>query len=371
MKKIVGIIGAALLASSIFAVDFSAGVRLQGSLFDFDSSTKEFDFLKEEHVNEFYHLPFSFSVSGDKAGGQLKFSDKGSVLTGSELKDGKLEVTKEDNKYLVTDAWSIWFKPVDILKITVGRWSTNLNQEHIGWCNTDSGIESDGYALSLNTAGFGWDLFFAPGNGKYWLTAPKDGDVSVAELYTKVQYGADFGTINAFFNAKNTFKDFRFGVGYNAGSLLPVGLWVNVIGIYAGEKFERIRAEADVSTNFGSIGWELFIAGGYHMETALNGNNFTGVEGWHVGGSYYLPKKRAFVGAYTKFSIPVDAFGFYVEIKDADFLKDDFELNVKPGFNVNVGAATVGVALDTTIKAPKNGDASVKIGMPLEFKISF
>ena len=353
MKKIVGIIGAALLASSIFAVDFSAGVRMQGSLFQYnnDKNEKGLTFFEEHHENQFYHVPFSFSVSGDKAGGQFKMSD---------VKD----------KTMTSDAWAVWFKPVDMLKITVGRWSTNLNQEHIGWCNTDSGIESDGYALSLNTAGFGWDLFLAAKNGA-WISKDDGKDVVVRELYTKVQYGADFGTINAFFNAMNTFKDFRFGAGYNAGSLLPVGLWVNVIGFYAGEKFERIRAEADVSTNFGSIGWELFVAGGYHMETSTNGNDFTGVEGWHVGGTYGLSEKRAFVGAYTKFSIPVDAFGFYVEIKDGDFLADDFQINIKPGFNVNVGAATVGVAIDANIKAPKNGDAYCWIGMPLEFKISF
>ena len=351
MKKIVGIVGAALLASSIFAVDFSAGVRLQGQFFAYNAADENVHVLMEEHVNEFYHLPISFSVSGDKAGGQLKLSDKGN--------DGDTA-----NKSVVADAWSVWFKPVDVLKITVGRWSTNLNQEHIGWCNTDSGIESDGYALSLNTAGFGWDLFLASGTGKYFIEAPKGKDVTVGELYTKVQYGADFGTINAFFNAINTFKDFRFGVGYNAGSLLPVNLWVNVIGVYAAEDFQRIRAEADVSTNFGSIGWELFLAGGMDFKNGSACNAFTGVEGWHVGGTYGA-RDKAFLGFYTKFSIPVDAFGFYVELKDSDVLADNFEMLIKPGFNVNVGAAGVGVAVEFTAKE------KIDIKVPLEFKISF
>ena len=42
MKKIVGILSAAaVLAASVFAADVSAGVRLEGSLFNFDAATKK------------------------------------------------------------------------------------------------------------------------------------------------------------------------------------------------------------------------------------------------------------------------------------------------------------------------------------------
>ena len=346
MKKIVGIIGAILLASSVFAVDFSAGVRLQGSLFNYNDGA--ITMFQEHHENQFYQKPISFAVNGDQAGGQLKLTD----VTGNDV---------------LSDAWSIWFKPADALKITVGRWSTNLNQEHIGWCNSDSGIESDGYALSLGMDGFSWDLFLASGNNNWFVSKPKDGDAAVAELYTKFQFGADFGTVNAFFNAMNTFKDFRFGAGLNL-SVLPVGLWFNFIGTYAANDFQRIRVEADVSGAIDSIGYEVFVAGGLHMKAAGVGaaNAFTGVEGWHVGGSYGVAEdSTAFVGLYAKFTFPLGDLNGFVEIKDSDFLAKDFSMNVFPGFTTNIGGCEFKTG--ASMQLQKN----FTVDIPVEFAFNF
>ena len=347
MKKIVGIIAAVAMAASVFAVDFSAGVRLQGSLFGYDDA-KNVTILEEHMENQFYQKPISFAVSSDKAGGTLKLSS---------VKGGADAVT--------TDAWSIWFKPVDALKITVGQWSTNLNQEHIGWCNTDSGVDTQGYALSLGLDSFSWDLFFEAKNGK-WMSKADGADAVVGELYTKFNFGADFGTVNAFFNAANTFKDFRFGAGLNLAGL-PVGLWFNFIGTYAGSDFQRIRVEADVSGNIDSIGYEVFIAGGYDMKAGTQNFNdtFNGVEGWHVGGTYGRAEAAAFVGMYAKVSFPLGNLGGFVEIKDGDFLAKDFSMQIYPGFTANVGGCEIKTGID--FQAQKN----IKINVPVEFAINF
>ena len=363
MKKIVGIIAALAMAGAVFAADFSAGVRLQGSLFNFGAD-KTIKLFEEHFENQFYQAPISFAFADDEAGGQLKMS---AVTTNA----------------VTADAWSIWFKPADILKVTVGRWSTNLNQEHIGWCNTDSGIETDGYALTLATEGFSWDIFLASGNGKSFFTKADGGDAAVRELYTKVQYGADFGTVNAFFNAApeygtnadgslnkdviaKSFKNMRFGAGINLSGL-PVGLWFNFIGTYAGDAFQRIRAEADVSTTFGSIGWELFLAAGYDMKAGTQAYNdvFTGVEGWHVGGTYYRAEPAAFCGFYTRFNIPGDGMNFYVEIKDSDVLAKDFSMTLKPGLTKNFGCCAFEMAIDATLAK------KVAIDVPVNFKVNF
>ena len=348
MKKIVGILSAAaVLAASVFAADVSAGVRLEGSLFNFDAASNKVTALSEKHNNEFYHAPISFAISDEKAGGQLKLTDKAS-------------------NEVISDAWSIWIKPIDPLKITVGRWSTNLNQEHIGWCNSDSGIESDGYALSLGFDAFSMDLFFASGNGNAWFTKENEKDPELKELYLKVQYGADFGTINAMFNTINNFKDFRFGVGYNAKSLLPVGLWVNVIGTYAAEEFQRLRVEADVSGSIESIGYEVFLAGGYNFTTNVGAMNaFTGVEGWHKGGSYYLPKPAAFLGLMARVNIPLDAIRAYVQIEAGDLLAEKFSMIIKPGMITNIGICEFEAALSFTAQE------KIIIDVPVSFKVSF
>jgi len=358
MKKIVGIIGAALLASSIFAVDFSAGVRLEGDLFNYSASKKDgssISVLMEKHNNQFYHAPIAFAVSGDRAGGKLQITDK------------------DDDKAL-TGAWSIWFKPLDMVKITVGGHDLALNQEHIGWCNSESHLETTGYALNLAIDAFSMDLILNSGNGNAFITANGENDPVVKELAAVFGYRADFGTINAFFDAAETFSNYRFALGYNAGSLLPVNLWVNVIG-YAADKFKEfkaIRGEVDVSTNFGSIGWELFLAGGYNMKSMKDFNgNFGGSESWHVG--WCDAAEKPFLGFYTKFNIPVNAFGFYVEIKDSNVLADNFAINIKPGFTTNVGACALGVAISADISTDaKDANANkVKIGVPVEFKVNF
>ncbi|MCR4952782.1 MAG: hypothetical protein K6A43_01800 [Treponema sp.] len=321
MKKIVGIIGASLLASSIFAVDFSAGVRLEGDLFNY-------------------------------SGGKLQITDKG------------------DDKAL-TGAWSIWFKPLDILKITVGGHDLALNQEHIGWCNSETHLETTGYALNLNVAGFTTDIILNSGNGNAFLTANGTADPTVKEIAAVFGYGLDFGTINAFFDAADTFKAFRFAADYNAKGL-PVNLFVNAIGYYAAEEFKAIRGEADVSTNFGSIGWELFLAGGYNLKSMADvNNNFGGSESWHVG--WCSDAEKAFLGVYTKFNIPVAGFGFYVEIKDSNVLADNFAINIKPGFTKSVGACALELALSADISTNKD-DANtnkVIIGVPVNFKVNF
>ncbi|MCR4954300.1 MAG: hypothetical protein K6A43_09520 [Treponema sp.] len=355
MKKIVGIIGAALLASSIFAVDFSAGVRLEGDLFNYSVSKKDgskISALMEKHVNEFYHAPLAFAISGDRAGGKLQITDKG------------------DDKAL-TGAWSIWFKPLDMVKITVGAHDLALNQEHNDWCNSETHLETTGYALNLNVAGFTTDIILNNGNGNAFFTANGTADPTVKEIAAVFGYGADFGTINAFFDAADTFKAFRFAAGYNAKGL-PVNLFVNAIGYYAAEEFKAVRGEADVSTNFGSIGWELFLAGGYNLKSMKDVNgNWGGSESWHIG--WCDTAEKAFLGFSTKFNIPVSGFGFYVYIKDSNVLADNFAIQIKPGFTKSIGACALELALQADISTDANDSNAnkVTIGLPVNFKVSF
>jgi hypothetical protein len=99
--------------------------------------------------------------------------------------------------------------------------------------------------------------------------------------------------------------------------------------------------------------------------TQAYNNKFTGVEGWHIGGTYYRADPAAFLGFLTKFSIPADALNFYVEIKDGDVLAKDFTMNVKPGFTTNVGCCAVEMAVDVTIAE------KFAIDVPVNFKVMF
>ena len=93
MKKIVGILAAAAVAASAFAADVSAGVRLNGSLFNYNAAQKKMGALSLGHENQNYHLPISFSVSDENAGATLL-----------------LRTINTDEKNSVEAArWQIWF----------------------------------------------------------------------------------------------------------------------------------------------------------------------------------------------------------------------------------------------------------------------
>ena len=112
MKKIVGILAAAAVAVSAFAVDFSAGMQLKGELFKYDGATKGLSAMTLNSNNSKDDKPFIFSLSSDRVGGQLKIFHDG---TGT-FKDA---------------AYQIWFKPFDFLKVDLGNFGWSMNTETI------------------------------------------------------------------------------------------------------------------------------------------------------------------------------------------------------------------------------------------------
>ena len=200
MKKIVGILAAAAVAASAFAVDFSAGFQLKGSLFDFDGGSKNVSAVKLGHNNSKDDKPFIFSISGDRAGGTLKFYD--ATSTGAST--------------MTANYWNIWFKPFDIVKVDLGACGKSLNTETITyWRGKVLGNTKDfGYQATLETNGITVALALLPGQDANWMSLPNGGAFSLAETQLYVAYAADFGTISALFDAENTFNKIRVGAGY-------------------------------------------------------------------------------------------------------------------------------------------------------------
>jgi len=341
MKKIVGILAAAaIFATSVFAADVSAGVRLEGSLFNWDGSNASALTLK--HNNQFYHAPISFSISDDKAGGQLK-------LTDLDNNNG------DKGAAVVSSAWQIWFKPVDALKITVGAWANTLNQEKIDWCNSDSKIAGDdgdlgSWVITLAPVdGLSIDLAFTQKFGTAWFANNK-----IADLAFMMHYGADFGTISAMFDAKSNFTDLRFGAGY-ANNFSGLDMFVNVLGFYKTD-FNKIRAEVYLGYAADALNIQAFIVGGYNLKGGFDAS------GWHVGASDVA---GAFVGMSAKFSYALDGITPYIYIKDANFLANSFSMTIKPGFTTNVGCCAIELACDITAAS------TIKVDVPVNFKVVF
>ena len=198
MKKIVGLLAAAaVLATSVFAADVSAKVRVGGSLFeaapivnDKGDDATALRLLKAETVSNPWDAPFAtLTTSTDNAGGTVKFAKNGDNLKWADV--------------------SVWFKPIDALKITAGGQDLCMNKETITWDNHDKrqAFGTYGYslgyaqdAISVNVA-FGTEdgkWFFEDANAKYSSTEDPLA-AYVKDLYANFAYNADFGTISAFF----------------------------------------------------------------------------------------------------------------------------------------------------------------------------
>lgn len=347
MKKILAIVSmAAMVAGAAFAADVSAKVKIDGSLFNY-ANNKSISMLKVTHGGEDWNPELSFSFNGDLAGTSFK------------IYDGKAT----DGTTIQTTGWSTWFKPIDMLKFTIGEFSTNLNQEKIDWSNTETGIDTYGYAASLSTSGFGLDVFFAPGWDTYWFSKADGADATVGDIYVKAGYGASFGTINGFFEMPSK-DNYKFGAGYS-NTFGTVSMFINGFGWMNKKEdamgFAHIRAEAYASTTVGSVTLSTFIAGGTNRDA--------GYWDWRVGCGQ---EKGATLGATFKASMPVGSVTPYLYIKSGDFLAEKLGLEIKPGVTGNVGEMAYEVALDINYDASKvDPEQPVSVNVPISFTVNF
>ena len=287
MKKIVGIVTAAAIATSVFAADVSAATKIKGNLFGYDEA-KKMTLLNENNDSHDYANPnMTFSISDDKAGATVKLTTDGG--------DKAVKMTTQ----------TIWFKPLDALKITAGTFDIALNKEQIDWTESVTGLGGNGFLASVNVEGFGLDVGFTA-NGADWLSKADEDNPTTAnvdeskavikQFFVKAGYSADFGTIGAFaeFNRHkdgrktyadhdllfgwDAFKfindqrsdlgiyklkdgeigDILFGAGYR-NNFNGIDVFCNVNG-YMADKFEWIRPEVYVSGSADAFGYSLFVA---------------------------------------------------------------------------------------------------------------
>ena len=363
MKKIIGILLAGALVTSAFAADVSAKVNILGSAFNFNANGNKVGALAIAEGGQSWNPSFQMSVNGDVAGASMSFFDPKATGAVSNVN------------------YSIWFKPFDMLKVTVGNFSTNLNQETIDYSNTATGIDSNGIALSLNTSGFFADVFFAPGwsdgnfgwnrtdNAKYWFGVNGD-KVSIAETYVRVGYGADFGTISAYFNyvghqdnsansreAQWSEEDVMdFGIGYK-NTFGSVEMFANAIVGMHDSKMGTIRGELFAKTQIDALGLAAFVVGGYAMDPVM-----------------FLAKDKladatkadaAFVGATAKVTYSLGSVTPYLYLKGNNFLADAFQLVIKPGITGNVGSMSWDLAVEFTAQE------KIVIDVPVVFTVAW
>ncbi|NLC91882.1 MAG: hypothetical protein GX677_00185 [Treponema sp.] len=349
MKKIIGIIGiAAVLASSMFAAEVKAKVRLTGSIIDYseadkynfriykdkDDSTKDLltvmgtraKFMTlDTHQAENWNPIFDISVSTDVAGAGFKFYN-----TSGTWEYGTPAFYVNDGK------WNVWFKPFDNFKVTMGNFDICLNQEQIDWANEHTGLGGDGYVFEYAMGDFTFDFIMNTGWGKSWIYAPYTmndfgttdkknyslmGTNRLSETSVKGAYKSPVGTISASVTYKGTdtvdvvttdgkksvtaakFIDyFKVAAGWNVGNLFGD----NITGF--------VNAWTTINTKKFTSGWKNYSA--YGLTDFSYDSTITGLDK---------------IGAEVYAQMTMDAFKFQIFVP--------FELNMMPVTDLTINPA--------------------------------
>ena len=422
MKKIVGILAAAaVLATSVFAADVSAKVKLDGNLLNVDG-TKEKDGLSavmiKHNTDESWNPVLSMAVSGDNYGASVGFYI------------GKWDATKMgdwNHGYGVgLKEWKIWFKPIDVLKFNIGRIDASLNTDSIDYDTRVYNYDEWGYQAELAIDAFTLNLGFHMDQGESWLWQEEvevkdangttltdangnkitEGKTHVRGLGLKAAYAADFGTIIALADFKDTFETIFVGAGYNNqfGDLrlfVDAGFksektrevtFKNEYGnalknLKAGKtvgstneddyepykfKFEdafSVLADVDVKYNKDAFGIEAYAKLDMIMSCKKPA-------GFVYDGFKYEKENVTSLFVKTKITYAFDPCTVYFYFKDTNLLSSTFASTIKLGANGSVGSATWDVC--GQIETGKGGKFNaleagnkVNFSIPVSFAVAF
>ena len=311
MKKIVSILAVAAMAASMFAVDVSVTSKLSSTLFKYDGKAETVSALGglANAQTADYATISSMSVSTDNAGASIKFWG-GSVVSGAKYVDSTLSVEMAD--VLKFGAISVWFKPTDMVKLSfLGNDDGLFGDKYNGYEANKLAAIPAGYGVEIATNGLTVKINAA----NNWMSKAKDADVVIGDTGIKVAYGADFGSVAAIVDFKNTFKDVTFGAGY--------------------------------SGNFGDVGVVLTAAYDVKAKKALIvpslGGSVEGI-GYALCAPVTIVKDANKFGLYASASYTVNSIGLKAYFEDANLAADTFACKIGLDVTGNVGIASWKVA---------------------------
>ena len=238
MKKIVMGAAALLCAASMFAVDFAATIKMAGDIAG-GAVTEGADttYIWKLNSNDQKDADaLKLSVSGDQAGASFQFWYKysngaapsaSSTTTATTGDDGTTSYTTKTNittnSMLQVRSTSIWVKPIDQLKITLGDVSCGIFGEKLHWWKDPCGND---YASAKS-----WDHGYSSyatveGAGIAAELTPIDGLTVVAGIAA----GCDTNFISFVENVSTVaVKAYGVSAAYNLSSVadLPVTIGVS------------------------------------------------------------------------------------------------------------------------------------------------
>ena len=374
MKKIVGIIGtAAVLASSIFAVDFAARVYMNADVAAGDKDHVEFFNLKNSDQKDDDALVLSANT--DKAGAKFQVWYN---YTGSGAEELKVRGA------------NLWFKPLDMLKITVGDIDVGIYGEKLHYWKDPVGAHyTDGWGYQYSNAdvatGAGFACELTPIDGLWIGLAGAAGTDSSTIALTWADGVPD----------DNKFWYGAWGVGakYDLNGLAGIPLSVGVSWRDSGkDDWKLLGIGADYGVLYGD-GLYAMLNGRLRFNEGDNGklagitiDNFvkfaTGAFKAEVRAPVTIrleDNDPSWLVWSARVSYALDGFTPYLLLANdldntnaawllSDAFGDTFNMQIKPGVTFNVGTCSIDAAVRLDIPA-KGGN--FKFAVPVELGVKF
>ncbi len=375
MKKIVGILAvAATFASSMFAADFAARAVMEGNIAGGkkDEATIWSLSAKEQKDGD----ALIVSVNGDNAGAQFQMWYKYDASGSAPLN------IRNTN---------IWFKPIDMLKVTVGDVSVGTLKEMIDYWKVGSGERADAHkpwtwSSYASVEGPGLSLELTPIAG-LWLNAgvtAKPGTTFATIKKDSFEY-AGYGVA-----AKYTFADFPLNAaiswrdaGKGKEKILAVG------AEYGNNYSDGFFGMLNVRMRFEDVKWEStdknFVEPGKILKrtwdcgTVLSAIVFDDYFKYSVAGlsiqlrapvtirlvndmdgevkaSAFGYSDPSWMAYELYVSYPIDAVTTYLDVENDNAItfNDKFadkvlQMNIKPGVKFNVGACSLDMGVQISL----------------------
>ncbi len=226
----------ALVATAAFAADAKAKVTMEGSIFGTDGFHLDNKNQKDADMLE-------FSVSNERAGAafklwaNLKNADADNFVGDRQNEDDVSYLTGDDPVVRFRSA-VLWFKPIDMVKISVGNVSGGLFTEQLNWWKVPTGadfnsfdrwasrwssyatVEGPGVSFDLTPVeGLSVSLGYTPGFGTNDLA---DGYSANTKWGISAKYNiAGFGDVGASFRDEGENEAKLIKVGVQTSSLVP------------------------------------------------------------------------------------------------------------------------------------------------------
>jgi|GEM_PF-5371539 hypothetical protein len=360
MKKIVMGIVAAACAVSMFAVDFSATVKMDTTIAN--KNGDNVDFLKVNEKDQKDGDALIISGSSDKAGAQFQLWYR---FDGTDGTASGNPVVPTANAAIHVRNVNIWFKPVDQVKITVGNVAIDSYKEQIFWWHgvygakpgswgafggeyigTQAGVKGEFNVID----GFTFEAALFQGiNTAMFSTA--DG-YAYKGYAVKGKYGFDGGSATVVFADKGKDQDKIIALGADYSGIDNLYFFAN-LNLRINDGLQGLSVDNYFKYNADA----LTIQG--HLPFVM----FKGADDKMVPGMY----------ATLKFLYAMDGFTPYLLCTtepdgDAGWVFDDnfkFFMTFQPGVTFNVGSASFDAAFRLDFNDANEGSAKVNWKVPV------